>query len=75
MNLTLIPTEELLNELFSRYDAAVWCSIKRGIQSNKDFAFERKYEGDYATCSGLCDIVKEMILGDMNGNSREPEER
>ena len=64
-DLQLKSTNELLNEIFSRFDHAVFCGVKLSIKKDRDL-YEKHYQGNYPTCMGLCDIIKTHIITDFN---------
>lgn len=70
MELNLIPTDDLLDELFARYEHSVWCGLKTKVKGN-DKLYEKLYDGDYAICIGLCDIIKNSVLEDLNTEDKE----
>jgi hypothetical protein len=61
VSIELIETQKLINELLSRYDNAVFC----GLKLDKDHDYHYNYKGLEPTCLGLCDILKNNILLDL----------
>lgn len=59
-NLTFIPTEVLLNEVFNRIDCGIFCSTQ---EHEKNYT-KRLFKGNFSTCIGLCELTKDMIIGE-----------
>ena len=72
MEIQLVSTDELLDEIFSRFDHIIFCGMKVKIKGNDNY-YEKRYEGNYATAIGLCDIVKDHILNDFDEEDVETE--
>lgn len=57
VDLTLVPTEQLMMEMFSRYDSAVFAGHKvladKGSRGSLKQRY-RRWNGDRSVCSGLC---------------------
>ena len=56
--------EELLEEIFKRYDDAVFSGRKILTQTGKTER-RRVWQGDKDACSGLCEFVKKAIIEDI----------
>lgn len=60
-NIQLIPTDDLLKELFSRYDCVVFAGVKQGINVKEDNLVHRKWDGPSLIASGLASNLKLSI--------------
>ena len=66
MDLSLVPIQELYEEIAGRFDIAVFAGKKIG---GKDSMISRRYKGDHHAAMGLCDdlihsINREIIDGE-----------
>lgn len=57
--LQLVPTHELIQELMTRYDHAVFGGIQARSEQN---IRSRRQKGDYHTCAGLAMSLATMSL-------------
>jgi hypothetical protein len=69
MDLDLIETSALLDELFKRFDHAVFSGI-RGHDKNK-YAVAARYKGNAFTCHGLAGNVAKRALDDWRQTSED----
>ena len=60
--LAFIPTNDLLDELFARFDSAVFKAQKQEDSDNKLELF--KFDGEHTICSGLCNDLIYLINKD-----------
>jgi len=67
INLSLISLDDLLNEVFSRFDGFICMGIQQGTKPNQDTYFKR-WAGGSATCMGLCDLLHRIIGEDYNSD-------
>ena len=67
VNLTLISLEDLLNEIFNRFDGFICMGIQRDTAKNMD-SYYRRWAGSSATCLGLCDLLYNIIKDDYMSN-------
>lgn len=66
-SLQLTPTEDLVNELFSRFDTAIFNATKEASVRSEGVAtsrFYRDYRGQYLVAVGLVEDLKLVILDD-----------
>jgi hypothetical protein len=61
-DLSLIPLQDLIDELFDRCDDAV-IGIRKNTNEGTRF-YKRHWTGDPMVCLGLCDAVKASIVVD-----------
>ena len=58
-DLNLIPTSELLDEIFSRFDHSVFKGCKK--ETDKNYVNTFDFFGDHAICSGMCnELIHEI---------------
>lgn len=62
MELSLVPAEELYEELLNRFDHAVF--MGKQIQG-KTSKISRRWKGDHHLAMGLCTDLQDDILGDL----------
>ena len=62
-DLTLISLDDLLNEVFNRFDGFVCMGTQKKTQANLDVYF-RRWAGGSATCVGLCKLLELEIKKD-----------
>jgi len=70
VNLSLVPLEDLLDEVFSRFDGFICMGVQKGTKLNRDTYF-RRWDGGSATCLGLCDLLHNVIKADYNKNKED----
>lgn len=59
-NLSLVQTNELLEELVRRHDAVVLTGIKF-TKTNGEYITFRRYSGNRFMCNGLMSVLESMI--------------
>lgn len=60
----LIPSDDLIEELMSRYDDVIFCG--RQIKDTQDNTHRvRQYKGDFEVCIGLAEEVKHQIIAEV----------
>ena len=64
-NLSLVSLDDLLNEVFSRFDGCIFMGVQRETKVNVDNYF-RRWSGGRATCLGLCYLLHKIIEDDCN---------
>ena len=58
----LAPTNELVDELRTRFEHFIIGGIKTNIHSQTDMVTIRRWKGNYTLCTGLCsEIADEMF--------------
>lgn len=62
-NLSLIGTEELLTEVFNRFDGIVVMGVQQKTKNIVD-SYYRRYAGGQALCLGLAELLVEIIKDD-----------
>lgn len=62
MDLSLVPLQELYEELLNRFDHAVFMGKKI---YGKDSNISRRWKGDYHIAMGLCDDLNYEIIQNM----------
>lgn len=67
MDLTLIPTNDLVQELINRHDAVVLTGIK--YTTKEEYVTFRIYHGNRFTCAGLIGIMSNMLAKDESGQT------
>jgi hypothetical protein len=61
-DLELAETDDLLNEVFSRFDHACFIGMREQEYGEKTHGFIRKWKGNSHACSGLCQDLSLLIL-------------
>ena len=61
MKLDLIPTDDLIKELDSRFDVWVFKGVKKHYKGPEDM-YENSYHGGLSNCLGLCEVLKAQLL-------------
>ena len=56
-DLSLVSLDDLLNEVFSRFDGFVCMGVQKATKPNIDIYF-RRWSGGSATCLGLCSLLE-----------------
>ena len=59
-DLSLVPTEDLVEELFDRYDLGVICLFQE--KSDERTSTDLYSIGDALGCLGLCEYTKHFIM-------------
>ena len=54
MDIQLIPTNDLIDELLKRHDHSIFIGMRVGLQSQDTNQTIRRYLGNAATVAGLC---------------------
>lgn len=62
IDLSVIPTKELVDELVGRFDHSVFCGMQVGGAGPKDSVFRRRWKGNTHTCVGLTEDMKVTML-------------
>lgn len=73
MTLEFFPTEQLLDEIFRRYDFNCFIGMKI-LTDKEDNEYKRKWKGNTHTCCGLCDDLKEKMLQNFREGENEIKE-
>lgn len=60
-SIEVIPTEDLLDELVSRYKHAVFMGIRSGLKQPGD-VITKQWTGDLIKCLGLTEVMKDFLL-------------
>jgi hypothetical protein len=60
-DLSLVPTEEMINELQKRFDHIVFTALKIQDSRNNYIAL-RRFNGHRIVCIGILDLMKKIIL-------------
>lgn len=60
-NLSLVPTDDLLDELFKRHDALVVTGMKF-TASNGAYVTLRRFNGNRYVCNGMLDTMQALIV-------------
>lgn len=74
MDLSLVLTNELSEELTKRFDAIIIYGIQKDMKANKVSNYFDHYVGDQATLIGLCELLKDILKEDFKNNGVEPTE-
>ena len=69
LRLELVPTVALINELMDRFEHSVFAGIQTAVKDKDDIITQRHYQGNWVTCSGLCNEIISVI-----NNEREDKE-
>ena len=70
-DITFVSTKDLIEELFSRYEHAVFAGIK--IVDAESILSKRDYKGNSDTCIGLCAKIQHLIIQDWEKADRMDE--
>ena len=62
LELQLIPTEKLSQELANRFDGLIIHGIQKDPKKNEISVYFDHYKGDQPTTIGLCELLKKKIL-------------
>ena len=71
MDINLIPEDDLIKELFNRYEHAIFAGAKTGYKTKDSVTYTHKYDGNSATCAGLAFQLATKITDDRILNSVE----
>lgn len=71
MDLDLISTDDLMEELFGRFDHAVFEGVKVNV-TREESVIERQWKGDALMCCGLGTHIIDVCLRFREGNMGEP---
>lgn len=71
IEIQLIPTNELSQELANRFDGIIIYGIQKNPKNNNNSIYYDHWKGDHATLLGLCDILKDKINEDCRKNEEE----
>jgi len=69
----LTSTQELLKELFSRFNHAIFAARKDNVKGKDDDRGWYNYSGDPQTCRGLCNTIDDIIGSDLQSESEDIE--
>lgn len=73
LDLELATTDELFNELASRFDACVLATVvTKEMKTATNFGSDQTeflFRGSRVTCIGLADIVRRRLLDDYSANA------
>jgi len=72
-NLQLIPTQQLIDELSSRFDHFIATGIHLLGKTKMDEVY-RYYKGNTYLCLGLCEDIKGYIMNDQDAEDIDDEE-
>jgi hypothetical protein len=61
--LALISTQELVSAVMSRFDSAIFMGVQNSVKTGQD-AYYHNYSGCKASCLGLCEVIKNILLMD-----------
>ena len=64
LDLQLIPTDKLSEELANRFDAIIIHGMQKDPKNNQVSIYFDHYKGDQPTEIGLCDLLKKKIIED-----------
>ncbi len=77
-DLELATTDELFNELASRFDACVLATVvTKEMKTATTFGSDQTeflFRGSRVTCIGLADIVRRRLLDDYSAHSEQVDE-
>ena len=73
MEIQLLATQELINELSNRFDACIFYGVKYGIDKDKKDTdrFWWHFSGCRATDLGLCDMMKDLLNKDREEKNQD----
>lgn len=71
IDLTLVSFEDILAELYKRYDACVVITRRLLSKDKEDVACH--YHGGKVTAIGMCETLKNSLLDDLNDVREETE--
>lgn len=60
MDLSLVPTNDLVDEIVRRHDAVILTGIKF-TQANGEYMTFRRYTGNRFVCGGLLNVINHML--------------
>lgn len=69
MDIQLVPTESLIDELSSRYNTFIMAGVK--VRQKCDYAFSVRVTGDAIVAMGLCEKAKMEANKFINEESTE----
>lgn len=69
MSLELEDTDDLLLELFSRFDHAVFSGFLTTNEKEREHLVRRRWKGNSMTCAGLCQELSISVIGDWHEES------
>ena len=61
LDIQLIPTDKLIEELRNRFDAFAIMGIQKKPKGNEEDRYYWDYSGGLATCIGLAELLKTKI--------------
>ena len=67
-DINLCSTNELLEELFSRFEHCIFAALK--IRDNETKITKRKYKGNLDTCISLAYKIQQFIFADWRINEQ-----
>lgn len=63
IDLSLVETEVLLNEVFNRFDSIIVMGVQNKTTTKTD-SYYRRWAGGDASCLGLLELLKGIIKND-----------
>jgi hypothetical protein len=60
----LILTDDLITELCGRFEHSVFAGLQTKVYNPTDVHVEKHFEGNHATCAGLCSQLQYFINKD-----------
>lgn len=64
LDIKFVNTDELINEVFNRYDHVIFTGIRDGYDGKDTIRKTRRYKGNSETCIGLCERMSIVIHDD-----------
>lgn len=68
-DINLCSTNELLEELLSRFDHCVFAALK--CRDNQTLMTKRKFKGNSDTCIGLAHKIQQLIYEDWKSKEKD----
>lgn len=68
-DINLYSTNELLEELFSRFEHCIFAALK--VRDNKTKVTKRKFKGDIDVCISLAHKIQQFIYEDWQKNEKD----
>ena len=62
MDLELVSTDELFDELKRRFDGMIFHGVKNKYKDSKEDTFFARWEGGGVLAIGLCEALKKRLL-------------
>lgn len=64
MELTLVPTDKMVDELMRRSDAVIFAQIR--IRNDADQTMDFRHHGRFSDQIMLCELIKHRVLSQMD---------